>query len=469
MASGGGLGRFARGKPNGNDTVPATASGGSTFEDPESAWMEFQDESTGDFGFSEFQFQDVSAQEFDLEEQSSRHDTPLVGLRLFKSPPTNARIEENREPHNELKDKNLDTSQAPTCMKPQHAVASSSDGASADIGPSGSLAVSVHSDSCLESSDSSQQKLSRTDASIAMQMHDSIDSSACLSVSLTGGEQALASSLAPTLPESSNLGAKASAVIQETSNSSRSSSGSITVTKPWYDVEQLFLTANESTRVIPIPRSVEKIPPGIPVEDLKKQATSHIFTPPGHLVRNPPPASHTASEQAVHTFPMKQIPASTQLPPGSHKTISTPTEWHRGERPLASTIPVVTPGDASATHANISRTGNFVPDGHDKFSVSSFDEKATLPREPESRNGTRLDQGLDFEELHAKFLSDIRDLEDLQDGNTSRLLFMQGMFATSYAATLKDQANLLDLISNLEKVAATAQETIARFQARNEY
>lgn len=471
MASAGGLGRFARGKPHGNDAVPETASGGSTFEDPESAWMTFHDESASDFGFNEYNFQDDSAQGFDLGEQSSRHDMPLAGLRLFKSPPTNTRSEGNQESHDESMEAKLDTTQAVPCVKSQTAFTLSMNGDSTHSKDNGMSGSSVVFAPCPEPFETSKQKASDIDDSMAIETHDSIDSSACIPLGLVGGKKTVERSLLPALAESSSQGAKPSALSQETNNSSRRSSDSTTNLRPSFDTKHLFLTANESTRVIPVPRSVEKCAPGIPVESFKKPETSHTFTPPGTIARKPL-ASHGVSEQAAQYTPIAQVPEWAQRMPGSHKIHSTPAECHgRSERPITSPIPVVTPGEVSAHHDSQTRMDNFMPDGsRDKHSVSvlQIDKVRKESTNLDSQNGTPLDQGFDFEELHAKFLTDIRDLEDLQEGNTTRLLFMQGIFATSYAESLKDQASLLDLLGNLEKVTATAQEMISRFEARTE-
>lgn len=71
---------------------------------------------------------------------------------------------------------------------------------------------------------------------------------------------------------------------------------------------------------------------------------------------------------------------------------------------------------------------------------------------------------LDFGDLHAKFLTDIRDLEDLQDCNSTRLLTMESMFATAYSVTLNDQAQFLDLIDQLEDLTSEGDKKIAKFQ-----
>jgi hypothetical protein len=417
----------------------------------------------------------VSAQAFDLEEQTSRQDSaPLAGLRLFKTPPTNGRNEENRESHNESMEEILERKQGVPSLKPQAAAAVESltnsgptRGTSKD--PSRSLADFAHSDPRHGSPNPSQKKLARIDDSMAIEKLDIIDSSSRLAVGLMSSEKV------PPLLSSSIQGTKVSVGNHEPtgSNSSRISNGSITNTEAWFDVKQLFLTANESTRVIPIARPIEKNSPGLPVDSFKKQATPHTFTPPGSLVRMPP-TSQGASEQAGHHV---SIPTRTEVELDSQKNHSTPAGRHSHiERSATSTIPVVTPGELSATHDTHSRLGNVVSEGLGNYSVADLDMGGTHARlvtpsasmQLDSQNGASLDQGLNFEELHAKFLSDIRDLEDIQDGNTSQLLVMQARFATSYAESLKDQGNLLDLIGNLEKVAATVQDTISRFQACNE-
>jgi hypothetical protein len=71
---------------------------------------------------------------------------------------------------------------------------------------------------------------------------------------------------------------------------------------------------------------------------------------------------------------------------------------------------------------------------------------------------------MDFGDLHAKFLSDIRDLQDLQDGNGTRLLTMDSVFATAYSVTLYDQAQFLSLIDQLEDLTNESDKTISKFQ-----
>lgn len=70
-----------------------------------------------------------------------------------------------------------------------------------------------------------------------------------------------------------------------------------------------------------------------------------------------------------------------------------------------------------------------------------------------------------FEELKGKFLSDIRDIQDVQKGNATLLLQMEAIFATAYSVSLHDQAKLLDLLQQLEALEARADETIARFRS----
>ena len=79
----------------------------------------------------------------------------------------------------------------------------------------------------------------------------------------------------------------------------------------------------------------------------------------------------------------------------------------------------------------------------------------------------RINQGLDamsFDDLHAQFLSDIRDLEDLQDEVSTHLLNMEGLFASVYSASLQDRARFLDLLEQLENASSSADKMISRFQ-----
>ena len=70
----------------------------------------------------------------------------------------------------------------------------------------------------------------------------------------------------------------------------------------------------------------------------------------------------------------------------------------------------------------------------------------------------------DFDDLKARFLSDIRDIQDVQNDNASLLLQIESLFATAYSESLHDQANFLDLLEQLEALESKADATIARFR-----
>jgi hypothetical protein len=69
-----------------------------------------------------------------------------------------------------------------------------------------------------------------------------------------------------------------------------------------------------------------------------------------------------------------------------------------------------------------------------------------------------------FDDLHAKFLSDTRDLEDLQNENASQLLDMDVLLSTALSASLKDQADFMDLLQQLQKEVNLADITILKYQ-----
>jgi hypothetical protein len=68
-----------------------------------------------------------------------------------------------------------------------------------------------------------------------------------------------------------------------------------------------------------------------------------------------------------------------------------------------------------------------------------------------------------FDDLHAKFLSDTRDLEDLQNENASQLLDMDVLLSTALSASLKDQVDFMDLLQQLQKEVDLADATIHKY------
>ena len=70
----------------------------------------------------------------------------------------------------------------------------------------------------------------------------------------------------------------------------------------------------------------------------------------------------------------------------------------------------------------------------------------------------------DFNELHAKFLSDIRDLEDTQNANADRLLSMESNLAIAYSVLLQDQFQFLHLLEKLEDITQETDQVIAKYQ-----
>ena len=101
MASLGGLGRFSRGKPQG-PSITSTHDE-SKLENPDSNWMTFgsNDEPTDDFGFNDFDFQDVVDQNFDIEGKSQMPPAKLsTGLSMFKAMPVEGHESDGKQPGN---------------------------------------------------------------------------------------------------------------------------------------------------------------------------------------------------------------------------------------------------------------------------------------------------------------------------------------------------------------------------------
>jgi hypothetical protein len=166
--------------------------------------------------------------------------------------------------------------------------------------------------------------------------------------------------------------------------------------------------------------------------------------------------------------------ANTSNPTLASRTLATRAQ--QNTEFSSKTLPAVTPGRPSPSPLFQSENESqpqFLSEASGGYSPAQEIER---PRTQASREDSQmqLDQEsstnhsvvneMDFDDLHAKFLSDIRDLEDLQNGNSKRLLNMEGLFATAYSESLHDQSKFLDLLDQLEKVSCMADGTIKRFQ-----
>jgi hypothetical protein len=608
MVLGGGLGRFARGKPTADDGAPAVAAASTTNQDSnfasgpsmngdpssgmevDSEWMTFGQFSggTSEFDvpgvgtdFNEFGFQEQEAagaametdfgldnEEGEPPKQGSSVATAASGLRLFKTAPS---VQEN----------STTTGNEAAVPAGRHVAGPEGIENRAEAGmprvlPGGTATTAVNrntnnSDNNSQSDrffggnsndqatsggarpqisgfdDSSAPPVARTPgnlehaASRGIRPPQTGDGSPVESI---GGLSAFSSSKrGASFPSGDAAKTSAANRREEEAHGNTGTEDSFhsevpTTSNNWtsnFDPHQGYLTANESTRVIPVPPSADKRPPprasGPPLGEAQHQHHQDSTTRPfssmassGRTNTQPVPPVTPASvgvtkvtgEESPYYAGAQQCPPnpSTGKPRygSSNSALSTPAAEERRGGSLASNLPAVTPGNDSASRGwspvTPSLATNALPQsGRQKEpSVLGFPNQEQTPRpstttcvnqqhvipvtpvhdsiidtmNEESRRdessssssdnpNTSTQEGasspMNFEDLHANFLLDIRDLKDQQDDNGARLLSMQGLFATAYSESLQDQANLIDLLSGVEKVKEMAEELTSKLEA----
>lgn len=480
MAPGGGIGRFARGKVTGAGGATAVASKDATQEanlaadrtsDPSSGivdgngsnWMSFGETDSGlefnDFdssgfagGFNDFGLQDPMEEDTMLGGSTKTNDsvaaTPSTGMRMFKTAPGAKEDAVTSEP-----------------------IADS-------LNPSGSKRT--ESTVTMTTEDSAGKKDSNSPQGCPLaQMTQSNTINAAASI-LPVGRPSFEPSNNPTAGGNRNV-----------ASFDYGNTGTASHWAPSFDPSQGLITANESTRVIPVPPSNSKRPQAAPSADRQHSrppsaaastwdAEKIIPATPG-FSSQVSGARRSSNGQPSLGFEQRDRTSSN---PGA----TTPVLDTRRGNLFASEIPAVTPGNETPSakrQSNLtpvmqnasSRTldPSFGPPSqkHDNGAapvtpVPGSDNNAAMnidDRDEGASSSDRLDShGLQFEDIYAKFLGDLRDLEDAQEGNRGLLLSMQDLFATSYAECLQDQAALLDLIGNFEKTSDMADELLARVE-----
>lgn len=273
-----------------------------------------------------------------------------------------------------------------------------------------------------------------------------------------------------------------------------------------FDPHQGYLTANESTRVIPVPPSADKWSRLSPLGHMQQDSSTRPSSTTASGRNQPappetPPASVATSTNVTEKSHFPQGPSnsrsSDQSRNGSNTHLSTPSFGGRRGGSLTSNVPAVTPGSdsvntggwSSETAGSLTASAPTPQSSYQKQSSLGFSNQGqTRPNssvitpitpmqdsvssdametstQAESATNNQDTQGLNFEDLHAKFLMDIRDLNDLQDDNGARLLSMQGLFATAYGESLQAQANLMELLLGVEKATEMAHELTSKLEA----
>eukprot|EP00980_Cylindrotheca_fusiformis_P008752 scaffold1869_cov122-Cylindrotheca_fusiformis.AAC.14 len=179
--------------------------------------------------------------------------------------------------------------------------------------------------------------------------------------------------------------------------------------------------AETSTRILPMPAHNSRIfPTPQPQQAMRAPVAPSnglfLHTPRQEKQRQrskPVMSSHSPTTPKDSLFPRSTNGSMSRIPETPQRSLCTPEDH--------SNRPSVTPSPVLA-NPPVSR----IPSRHTEALNSS----------------TTNDDSRDFDDLHAKFLSDIRDLQDLQDGNRAHLLTMENVFATAYSVVLHDQSHL---------------------------
>lgn len=541
MASGGGLGRFSRGKPSDDGSAPAAAStttqakflatdksndASSGFED-DSSWMQYSsvdDDAAGmnhfdvsgvGVDYSDFTFPDVAPMEEEMQGVTKKQDNDSAsaastGLRIFKNSPS-AKQGNNSGQEVRAEGRN-----------PSGTEASESSVGMTRIIPAGNAAGKTNmTDSSQVGSKTSegnetrpstiQNQLVEGSASRASDeqargpSRDAHGTTGIRSVNVPGADARSSQgvvlrqgghsddrntshlSLGTTNPSalmvrgsSTDQMNNASASIESRNEHAAFEFGlaaNVSHWAPTFDPTQVFVTANESTRVIPVPPSARKQPPAQTSQSQHRGASPSFPTQSGNAENNMITRTPGSSSQrhGMRVLPSGQPARSTeQRDPYANPGVTTPGS-SRGQS-FASKLPAVTPGNEESfnqDHLEASpmtrkptsvALGAIVTPAQDGAArdpkTASIDNRDESPSGGERANDH---EALNFEDLHAKFLSDIRDLEDHQENNRERLLAMEDLFASAYAETLQDQAQLLDLLYSAEKTSEMAGGLIARF------
>ncbi|KAL3932290.1 MAG: hypothetical protein SGBAC_010914 [Bacillariaceae sp.] len=154
---------------------------------------------------------------------------------------------------------------------------------------------------------------------------------------------------------------------------------------------------------------------------------------PGLLKHAPPPVTPSPTSNNRPKQPMGGM-TTTVFPPPHSKSRTSP---HSNQRRDDTIVPP--PASVPATNTQTATDGspNTPPD-----------DSSSTP---------------DFNDLHAQFLSDIRDLEDTQNANGDRLLSMESNLSIAYSVLLQDQFQFLHLLDKLEHFTQETDQAIAKY------
>lgn len=189
-------------------------------------------------------------------------------------------------------------------------------------------------------------------------------------------------------------------------------------------------------------------------------SSAHHFQTPAAPARSRNQEGQSTTMFATpSTGPAAVTPSQDTPPVLFHKTPTSQAHPATGGAKARSQLVTPTMLDSSSF---ITATST-APNGSFQESFSSTSEESSRHQHDHQGSFGGADMP-PFDDLHAKFLSDTRDLEDLQNENASQLLDMDVLLSTALSASLKDQADFMDLLQQLQKEVNLADITILKYQ-----
>jgi hypothetical protein len=208
--------------------------------------------------------------------------------------------------------------------------------------------------------------------------------------------------------------------------------------------------SQQDTSLIPEKQADAPRLPGTNLDNRNNVSDYHFETPAAPRSRNKDGQSTTMF--ATPTVPTAVTPSQETPHVLFHKTPASQTP----AAAKASQLVTPTTLDSSSFTTTTATTA-----------PNTFQESPFSTSEEESKHDHQGSFGgadvSSFDYLHAKFLGDTRDLEDLQNENASQLLDMDVLLSTALSASLKDQADFMDLLQQLQKEVDLADVTIQKY------
>jgi hypothetical protein len=251
---------------------------------------------------------------------------------------------------------------------------------------------------------------------------------------------------------------------------------------------------SDSSRILPLGPSAATVTPTHPSRQtmVNQTDTQSHQTSGGHTLNSQSETMRQDQLTQQGTRVRFAITPSKDTTPGSINDMpvsilvgdgafSTPTarghpygrESKKGEM-VTRTIPAVTPtteeyliesDDRQATLVTKASNLHHTTLSHDPTQGIAYDDQG-ISFETDDPTNEREHGGdaMPFEQLYAKFQSDLRDVEELQHGDSTRVLDLEVMFSSAFSASLRDQERFNDIHEDVLEAISIADDAIRKFQ-----